>query len=417
MASIFLSKVLVLSVISLELVLAQINYAVYYDDASGYNPLGTGYKPRSPTKWKEINSKSWPIFLDWGKQLQDPRKWNKGNMCVNMSNKSYNTSHNQSPIKLTSDKLCIDRHEMIINDLGICQKNETKFYTTAYGLAVNLTSCTRTALLDHSRNEDQWYLKEIVIKYPAEHTFGDQKFDAELQMNFAGSNDGYDPTISHKERIAITGVLLSGKEGAFDAELQLLLDGWDNVMGAAYASCGKKYDHEKCMLTSSRKLEKHETKITSAVSTSQKHYVRQLKASPYGRFHRQCRGSFYCFFNLHLHTKTDFYYKYLGSLTYPPCTENVDWRVLQNPLYVSPAQIEQIKRLTYMHLNNKCELATVGVKLNDKCAVGVNRPLQSPSTRHDLKKCDAWVPKSANATFSTITTNNVTPSSERAKMN
>jgi carbonic anhydrase len=417
MASSFLSKVL-LSVISLELVLAQIKYAVYYDDASSYNPLGAGYKPRSPNKWKQISPNSWPIFLDWGKQLQDPRKWNKGNTCVNMSNKSYNTSHNQSPIKLTSDKLCIDRHEMIVNEVGICQKNQAKFNTTAYGLAVDLTSCTKTALLDHSRNEDQWYLKEIVIKYPSEHTIGDQKFDAELQINFAGSNDGYDPTTSHKERIAITGVLLAGKDGAYDAELQLLLDGWDNAMGEAYASCGKVYDHAKCVLTSAsrRKLEPREIKVTS-VSTSEDHHVRHLKASPYGRFHRQCRGSFYCFFNLYLHTKTDFYYKYLGSLTYPPCTENVDWRVLQNPLYVAPSQIEQIKRLTYMYLNSKCELGTVGVKLNDGCAVGVNRPLQSLSTRHDLKKCDAWVPKSVNATGPSITTNNVTSFSERTKTN
>jgi carbonic anhydrase len=411
-----LSKLLLVG-ISLELVLAQIKYAVYYDDdAITYNPLGSGYKPRRPDRWKEVDPNTWPIFLDWGKQLQDPRSWNKGNKCVNMSNKSYNTTHNQSPIKLMADKFCNDRHEMRVNDIGICQQNEAKFYTTAYGLAVDLTSCTKMALLDHSRNEDQWYLKEIVIKYPAEHTIGDQKFDAELQINFAGSNDGYDPKTSHKQRIAITGVLMKGKDGAFDAELQLLLDEWDKVTAAAYSSCGKTYDHTNCALKSVRVrgLEKQEkSTVTTAVLPPTDH-GRKLKTT-YGKFHRQCPGSYYCFFNLYLHTMTHFYYNYAGSLTYPPCTENVDWRILQNPLYVAPAQIEQIKKLTYMYLNSNCELATVGVKLNNGCAVGVNRPLQSLSTKHELKKCDAWVPsaKTVNATGTTVANNNATSSAKK----
>jgi hypothetical protein len=200
----------------------------------------------------------------------------------------------------------------------------------------------------------------------------------------------------------------------------LLLDEWDKVTAAAYSSCGKTYDHTNCALKSVRVRgleQQEESTVTTAVS-SPKDDERKLKTT-YGKFHRRCPGSYYCFFNLYLHTMTDFYYSYSGSLTYPPCTENVDWRILQNPLYVSPAQIEQIKKLTYMHLNGKCELATVGVKLNDGCAVGVNRPLQSLSTRHELKKCDAWVPsaKTVNATGTTVTSNNATSSVKKIESN
>ncbi len=39
------------------------------------------------------------------------------------------------------------------------------------------------------------------------------------------------------------------------------------------------------------------------------------------------------------------YYRYMGSLTTPPCTEGVSWYVLQHPVQFSAAQIDQIGKL------------------------------------------------------------------------
>lgn len=44
------------------------------------------------------------------------------------------------------------------------------------------------------------------------------------------------------------------------------------------------------------------------------------------------------------------YYHYLGSLTTPPLTENVEWYVMKNNIEVSPEQIESFKKL-YSHNN------------------------------------------------------------------
>jgi carbonic anhydrase len=39
------------------------------------------------------------------------------------------------------------------------------------------------------------------------------------------------------------------------------------------------------------------------------------------------------------------YYTFLGSLTTPPCTEDVTWLVLKHPVSVSAAEIEQFSKL------------------------------------------------------------------------
>ena len=42
------------------------------------------------------------------------------------------------------------------------------------------------------------------------------------------------------------------------------------------------------------------------------------------------------------------YYTFPGSLTTPPCTENVTWFVLEHPVTVTAAEIQQFEKL-YRH--------------------------------------------------------------------
>jgi hypothetical protein len=393
--------------------LAQVNYPVYYDDSS-YNPRGSGYSPRQPSDWDEVDGSTWPIFLDWGTNLLDPSKWNRGNRCRDRSNASYSKEHRQSPIMLRGDKSCDDRHKILNVNRGICLKNEAKFYSSAYGLAVDLSGCTSPLAIDHSRDDDQYFLREIVLKYPAEHSIQDPasgaelKFDAEIQLNHRGSNNGWNPSDSHEDDMAITSVLIKYKSGSYDSEFQLLLDGWQAAVDQAYASCGKIYDHTNCVLQSARlrrEMQHVESSITQLKPLDDN---KERSLAYYNEFNKRCKGSFFCFVNLYLHTQTHFYYNYRGSLTYPPCTENVNWRVMQQPLYISPGQLDQIKKLTYMYLNSNCELATVGVKLGDGCAVGVNRPIQNLSYKHQLKKCDVWAPESISLPISKNNSTNTT---------
>jgi carbonic anhydrase len=43
------------------------------------------------------------------------------------------------------------------------------------------------------------------------------------------------------------------------------------------------------------------------------------------------------------------YFTYMGSLTEPPCTENVLWLVLKNPIYVSEEQVKNFDRMYPMN--------------------------------------------------------------------
>jgi carbonic anhydrase len=43
------------------------------------------------------------------------------------------------------------------------------------------------------------------------------------------------------------------------------------------------------------------------------------------------------------------YFTYMGSLTTPPCSENVLWFVMKNPIYVSEEQVKNFDRIYPMN--------------------------------------------------------------------
>lgn len=88
--------------------------------------------------------------------------------------------------------------------------------------------------------------------------------------------------------------------------------------------------------------------------------------------------------------RTDFYYRYTGSMTTPPCNENVNWRIFDKPLSISFDQLHRTEYLIAAHIDAQCRLATVGRPRNGNCKVDVNRELQQLSPEHELIYCDHW---------------------------
>ena len=75
------------------------------------------------------------------------------------------------------------------------------------------------------------------------------------------------------------------------------------------------------------------------------------------------------------------FYGYEGSLTEPPCSEFVEWRVILEPALISTRQLAQMKNILFNHVNGKCERTSVHSSEN-----GVARPTQ-PLNGRALYQC------------------------------
>lgn len=47
------------------------------------------------------------------------------------------------------------------------------------------------------------------------------------------------------------------------------------------------------------------------------------------------------------------YYRTMGSLTTPPCTEGVNWIIFEQPITISNTQLNELKTLLHHHANNR----------------------------------------------------------------
>ena len=464
---------------------AQTPYGVYFEPLNGLpNPFGQGFSPKSQKLWNQVSSSSYPIFLDWSKYLDSTSKWNKGNQCQDRSSASYSTTHYQSPINLKTDFTCTDLHRTRVKDPGQCAESEARFYTTPYGLGVDTTRCSKAWWLDHSRNSDAWYLQEIRITTPSEHSANGVQYVGELQLAFKGSG-------GHGADIAITGIFLAlSPTDTPDVEVEKLLRGWETYQSNSYKTCNVMYNNPTCSLMpaapaltpAAKPIPKPKAPVPKpvakpvpkpnapvpkpvakpvpkpkapiprpvakpalkpkapapkpvakpaakpAVKPHSRRILQTLERIPVNitftsdeQDHDRklqdpcwngggCPNSYYCFPNLFWLTNDRRHWKYAGSLTYPPCTENVAWRFIFGTLKISKNQLARIEALNYKHIDpSKCKLATVGSPRNDPlcpCCVNTNRMRQALSKAMNLQQCDNWSTSSTtgNATASSPST-------------
>ena len=73
---------------------------------------------------------------------------------------------------------------------------------------------------------------------------------------------------------------------------------------------------------------------------------------------------------------SDWFFGYEGSLTEPPCTEFLEWRIIDTPALISREQHQQMKRILFNHVDGDCERTSVHSE-----EYGVARPLQAYNDR------------------------------------
>jgi hypothetical protein len=96
---------------------------------------------------------------------------------------------------------------------------------------------------------------------------------------------------------------------------------------------------------------------------------------------------------------TEYYFRYEGSMTVPPCYTVNHWRVMKDPIRVAKHQIQELERLLAWRLNSECNASTAGKPRDgNPDAVDVNRPLQELEKGHRMVFCECqdWPSKFPN---------------------
>ena len=75
-----------------------------------------------------------------------------------------------------------------------------------------------------------------------------------------------------------------------------------------------------------------------------------------------------------------YHWGYYGSLTEPPCSTFVAWRVLTEPAFVSTRQLNQMKNILFTHRDDSCNYTSVSFQES------VARPIQ-PNRGRLIHKC------------------------------
>lgn len=84
--------------------------------------------------------------------------------------------------------------------------------------------------------------------------------------------------------------------------------------------------------------------------------------------------------------RTKHFYGYSGSLTEPPCSEFVEWHVMDTPMLVSSGQLSQLRNLLFRYVDDGCKRTSTHHE-----GQVVRRPLRDGSAmsggEHKLHRC------------------------------
>lgn len=85
---------------------------------------------------------------------------------------------------------------------------------------------------------------------------------------------------------------------------------------------------------------------------------------------------------------TEYYFRYEGTQTVPPCYDTAHWRVFKDPIRVAPHQMRELERLIAWRRGDNCQADTAGKPTGDPDRVDVARPLQSFHKLHRKVFCE-----------------------------
>jgi hypothetical protein len=261
-------------------------------------------------------------------------QWAQYNNDLVTGNQCSTQNSRPSPLDLQVTRGCIDIHELLTTQISNdtdCTREDITFEITPYSLRayypLSDESCERPSLFMSGRF-DYYHLLWMEIHARAEHVVDGKRYDAELQMLHSGTgrDEGQLLTVS---------LMIDASAPNDNLEFEWLLQQWITVAERESESC----DGRRLRKVSEYKLPTKSSSSSVAASSSEqiKTTHRNLQFGPSfcqtDRFGNGCEpfGPRRRMYPYSLWPSI-WYYGYTGSLTAPPCSDNVQWRILDEPM-------------------------------------------------------------------------------------
>ena len=317
------------------------------------------------TFWKESFKLDFSYDAN-SKQGDGPNKWGNVNVAnsewrqyavghelfdLNIGSNECTNRIRPSPIPLRKTGRCSDEHELFtrqINDSD-CTRNDITFELTPHTLRAyfpeNDDTCERPTIEMDGNTGDPFVLTWMEVHARSEHVVDGRRYDAELQMVHMGTSNSDD-------EMAIVSILIDASAREDHTEFQYLLDQWQSVASDQTAKCGEttrslRIRDEVVPNQESRRAQQQQQCTGKDCGPRRKMY-------PYSMW------------------PSVWYFRYSGSLTTPPCSAIVNWRIVDKEMLISRRQYKQLTTLLTANKDGDCQDDTV------LSATGENfRPLQN----------------------------------------
>lgn len=383
--------------------------------------LDYSYDPsyrNGPQSWSDVDvvGNEWEDKYSGG-DVHDVRV--RENVC---SPETAGERHRPSPIALVPTEDCSDGSQIVTRPMreGDCTVSDWDFVLTPYGLRAYPPSeedgingdapCDVPQLrLPGNRHPDPWDLRYLEVHVRSEHVLDGRKFDAELQMyHFGRGDDDYAATA--------VSVMVDASGRRDHVEFEYMLQRWERTREQRASDCevgtrrlmqgamakkeGKRIGGtagtDSMVGKTSRQSSKAGVQWGEEVASGKRRGLQDTEEAeddendeetceperdgtgcePFGPRRRPFPYSLW---------PSIWYYRYRGSMTSPPCSDIVHWRVLDEPLRISKGQYQRLILLTNSFVDENCN--------EDRAmsARGENyRPLQSRNTqagRQEVQHC------------------------------
>ena len=244
------------------------------------------------------------------------------------------SGYGQSPVAIFNELECETDMSAYSFQGGDCTFDDLVFTIGDHGVKVSKGETCSLGSMTIPHTSNSFDALHFHIHTSSEHTIDSHYYEAELHVVHQESTG---------ESFAVFGMMLSSSEDVEDhPDIENLLRGWEKVANEAEGECADAIPVQDA-------FEAVQERVTCPAIGSG--LVEELPFT-----NPQANLDVYT-----LPTTPKFgVYTYKGGLTTPPCTEIVNWNVLDAPTLISQSQMDRLYRLTLCYVNTEtCKHGTI----------------------------------------------------------